>query len=78
VFGAETTLNGICRAELAAGVAPNAVIFVDVNNPAQLTLAQIAFVGATVLTVCVFARPEGVDRHRILEHGHFLRSRKNT
>lgn len=64
-----TALDGVGRAELAAGVAPDAVFLVDVDDPAQFTLAEVADVGRTLFPVGVGAREEGVDRDRILGHG---------
>ena len=68
MLGAETALDGVGRAELAAGVAADAVLLVDVDNPAEFALAKITDVGGTVFPVGVGARQEGMDRDRIFGH----------
>ena len=70
VLGAETALNGIGRAEFAAGVATDAVILVDMDDAAQFTLAKVALEGGTVLAVGIVARQERTNRGR---HGYILR-----
>lgn len=69
VFGTETALDGVRRAELAAGIATDAVFLVDVDDPAKLTLAEVADVGGTFFAVSVGARSEGMNRDRFLGHG---------
>lgn len=42
VFGAEMALNGVDRANFAAGVAGFALVFVDFDDAAQLAFADVA------------------------------------
>ena len=70
MLGAETALNGIGRAEFAAGVAADAVILVDMDDAAQFTLAKVALEGGTVLAVGIVAWQERTNRGR---HGYILR-----
>ena len=65
MLGAEAALDGISRAELAAGVAPDALVLIDVNDAAQFPFSEVAFVGGTTFPVGVGARQEGSDLDRM-------------
>ena len=65
MLGAEAALDGISRAELAAGVAPDALVLIDVNDAAQFPFSEVAFIGGTTFPVGVGARQEGSDLDRM-------------
>ena len=65
MLGAETALNGVGRAELAAGVATDTLVLIDMDDAAQLPLTEVAFIGGTTFPVGVIARQEGSDLDRM-------------
>ena len=77
VLGAETALDGVDRTELAAGVAPDAVVLVDVDDPTQFALAKIAVEGGAIFPAGVVTREERMDLDRIRGHGKTLQSKES-
>ena len=68
VLGAETAFDGADRANLAAGVAGFAEVFVDFDNASELTLADDAIDIRTLFAAGVSGRREGLDLENFSSH----------
>ena len=68
VFGAEFAFNGADRADLAAGVAGLAQVFVDFDNAAQFTLADDADKIRTIFPAGIGRRIKGLDFENLSSH----------
>ena len=68
VLGAEMALNGIDRADLAAGVASFAQVFIDFDDAAQLALANVADKIGAVQAEGVSRRIERLDSDGFCTH----------
>ncbi len=55
---AETAGNRINRAEFAACIAADTVVFVNLNNPAQFAFAEITLIFRSVFTAAALRRTE--------------------